>query len=99
MFSRFSNENELNVDLWFCYGSFFYGIESNLYACEENQVDLFLPNAQPEETKELSDFIDMILEKPKGLLRVELRIYPSDQFLKTQRQICQQNSQHLSKKR
>ncbi|MES2615790.1 MAG: hypothetical protein V4591_10290 [Bdellovibrionota bacterium] len=82
MFSSFSPDKDFNVDLWFCYGSFFYGIESHLYSCEENQVALFLPNADPEETRELSNFLDMILEKPKGLLRVELRVYIPEKSLK-----------------
>ena len=82
MLSGFSHDQEMNVDLWFCYGSFFYGIESNLYSCEDNQIALFLPHSDPEETQELSNFLDMILEKPKGLLRVELRVYIPEKFLK-----------------
>jgi len=82
MLSSFSPDQELNVDLWFCYGSFFYGIESNLYSCEDNQVALFLPSVDPEETQELSNFLDMILEKPKGLLRVELRVYIPEKILR-----------------
>lgn len=82
MLSSFSLDQELNVDLWFCYGSFFYGLESFLHACEDNQVTLFLPNSDPEEVQELSNFLDMILEKPKGLLRVELRVYIPEKFLK-----------------
>jgi hypothetical protein len=82
MLSSFSHNQELNVDLWFCYGSFFYGIESTLFSCEENQISLFLPQSNQEETQELSDFIENILEKPKGLLRVELRVYLSEKLLK-----------------
>lgn len=82
MFSNFSTEQELNVDLWFCYGSFFYGLESHLYSCENNQVALHLSSNDPEETQELSNFLDMILEKPKGLLRVELRVYIPEKLSK-----------------
>ena len=82
MISSFSLDKDFSVDLWFCYGSFFYGIESNLYSCEDNQVALFLPNSDPEETQELSNFLDLILDKPKGLLRVELRVYVPEKILK-----------------
>lgn len=82
MLSSFSLDKNFCVDLWFCYGSFFYGIESNLYSCEDNQIELFLPNSDPEETQELSKFLDMILDKPKGLLRVELRVYIPEKILK-----------------
>ncbi len=82
MLSDFSHDKNFSVDLWFCYGSFFYGLESNLYSCEDNQIALFLPNSDLEETQELSNFLDMILEKPKGLLRVELRVYIPEKLLK-----------------
>lgn len=82
MVSGFSSQNDFHVDLWFCYGSFFYGLESHLYSCEQNQVTVFLPNSGTDEDQEVSKFLDLILEKPKGLLRVELRVYLPESFLK-----------------
>ena len=82
MHSDFLNDTEFNVDLWFCYGSFFYGFESQLHSCQENQMELSLHNANADESKELSQFLDLILDKPKGLLRVELRVYIPEKFLK-----------------
>lgn len=82
MFDYSFAESEFNVDLWFCYGSFFYGIESQLYSCEDNQVSVSLPSVGPEESHELSHFLDMVLEKPRGLLRVELRVYIPEKMLK-----------------
>jgi hypothetical protein len=82
MLSDLSLEKEFHIDLWFCYGSFFYGIESSLYSCDETQLTTFLPSLDAEEAQELSDFLDMILDKPKGLLRVELRVHIPEKFLK-----------------
>ncbi len=82
MFSTFIQNNDFHVDLWFCYGSFFYGVETKLYGCEESKMTLSVPQTNLEDQKNLFNFIETIIEKPKGLLRIELRVYIPDKWLK-----------------
>ncbi len=82
VFAHIPTADKFQVDLWFCYGSFCYGIESELSSCSNSEVALSVLHSSAEEEQGLAHFLDMILEKPKGLLRVELRVYLPDTFMK-----------------
>jgi hypothetical protein len=78
----YSHETDIQIDLWFCYGSFFYGFESHLHSCSEHNIAVDISNPNCEDSQELNKFLDLILEKPKGLLRVELRVFIPEKLTK-----------------
>ena len=69
------NNSNYFVDIWFCYGSFFYGFEGVLKKIESNLLFVSVQTTTKTETKQIADFIETILNKSKGLIRIELRIY------------------------
>lgn len=73
---------DFSVDIWLCYGSFFYGFESSLHALKDEGLSLSLKSQSEEESSQIESFFDGIIEKPKGLLRVELRIFGPDKVFK-----------------
>lgn len=74
--------SEFSVDIWFCYGSFSYGFESKIHSWKEDVLFLELQSNHIDEARGLESFIDSIVEKPKGLLRIELRVFGPDRIFK-----------------
>ncbi|MGY3805002.1 hypothetical protein ACWNT8_13125 [Pigmentibacter ruber] len=70
------------VDIWFCYGSFSYGFESMIHDYGENELALCLQTNSEEQSDEIESFFEQVVDKPKGLLRVELRIYGPEKLFK-----------------
>jgi hypothetical protein len=70
------------VDIWFCYGSFSYGFESDIFEFSEDELQLSLHADCLEHTEHLTSFFEQLVEKSKGLLRVELRVYGPEKILK-----------------
>ncbi|WP_338635270.1 hypothetical protein [Spirobacillus cienkowskii] len=70
------------VDIWLCYGSFSYGFESQIHDYGEHEVALSLQAQSDEHAQEMESFFEKLVEKPKGLLRVELRVYGPDKIFK-----------------
>lgn len=70
------------VDIWLCYGSFSYGFESEIFDLGENELALSLHTQSYEQAEQLESFFEQVVEKPKGLLRVELRIFGPDKVFK-----------------
>lgn len=62
-----------SADMWLLYGSFAYGVECLV---KDVQLDsLLLTLSYSCDMKDKFNFVKGIFEEPKGLLRVELRIY------------------------
>ena len=69
-----------SADMWLLYGSFAYGVECLV---KDVQLDsLLLTLSYSCDMKDKFNFVKGIFEEPKGLLRVELRIYGPELFLK-----------------
>lgn len=73
---------EFCVDIWFCYGSFSYGFESVIHAYGEDELALTLQTQNTEQSEQIENFFEQVVEKPKGLLRVELRVFGPEKVLK-----------------
>ena len=70
---------DFQIDIWFLYGSFAYGVESVLFSFSSDSVHVNVLNTDTEAQAETFAFLDDLTENPKGLLRTELRIYgPED---------------------
>lgn len=70
------------VDIWLCYGSFSYGFESEIHEFGESELALSLQTQSDEQAEHMESFFEQVVEKPKGLLRVELRVYGPDKLFK-----------------
>ena len=77
-----SSSQQFNVDVWFCYGSFFYGFESIIYDATTSSMKLIPKVEQPEEAADLYSFLESIIDKPKGLIKVELRVFCPEKIKK-----------------
>src|SRR3989338_7573720 len=73
---------DFSVDIWFCYGSFSYGIESSIQSWENDSLLLAVQSKSREETLGLESFVESIVEKPKGLIRIELRIFGPEKIFR-----------------
>ncbi|BBH53640.1 hypothetical protein [Fluviispira sanaruensis] len=73
---------EFCVDIWFCYGSFSYGFESEIHDFGENELALSLQTQNEEQGAQIDSFFEQVVDKPKGLLRVELRVYGPEKVFK-----------------
>jgi hypothetical protein len=70
---------EYSVDVWFLYGSFSHGLEARVctYGAAMLTLDVSLQKGDSE--LEVANFLDSVLDDPRGLLRTELRVYgPED---------------------
>lgn len=76
---------DFSVDIWFCYGSFSYGMESHIYSWENDSLFLAINGKNAEESLSIESFMESILDKPRGLLRIELRIFGPDRIFKQHR--------------
>jgi hypothetical protein len=76
---------DFSVDIWFCYGSFSYGMESNIYSWENNSLLLAVQSKSIEEALKLESFVESIVDKPKGLIRIELRVFGPEKIFKQHR--------------
>ncbi len=70
------------VDIWLCYGSFSYGFESKIHEFGESELALSLQTQSDEQAEQMESFFEQVVDKPKGLLRVELRVYGPDKVFK-----------------
>ena len=67
---------DFQIDIWFLYGSFAYGVESVLSYFGPDALGVnVLGTNDAEQKQDVSAFLDDLTENPKGLLRTELRIY------------------------
>ncbi|MBX9704119.1 MAG: hypothetical protein K2X39_08190 [Silvanigrellaceae bacterium] len=66
---------EYNVDIWLLFGSFAYALESKVFSWSETELTLAVQTKNKDEIDGIEDFLSAIMKKPKGLLRVELRVY------------------------
>ena len=66
---------QFHVDVWLCYGSFFYGFESFIYDAEERSIKIVPKINEEENPDDFASFMQAIIDKPKGLVKVELRLY------------------------
>jgi len=73
-----SSFQDFSVDIWFCYGSFSYGMESRIYDYQQGSLFLAVQTKTQEEIRHVESFLESVIEKPKGLIRIELRVYGPD---------------------
>ena len=72
---------DLSIDVWLCYGSFFYGFEGVVHAWDSNSLWLKLQTNDQQEAQQVDAFFQDLIEKPKGLVRVDVRVYgPESRF-------------------
>jgi hypothetical protein len=67
------NPQVFSVDMWLLYGSFAYGVECFVKEVKLDSLHLSLSSSK--DMLETFNFVKGIFEDPKGLLRIELRIY------------------------
>lgn len=67
--------SHFSVDVWFIFGSFCYGAEARIVACEHENLVLSINSASTAAVQELSSFFDSITEKAKALVRTEVRVF------------------------
>lgn len=67
--------SHFSVDLWFIFGSFCYGAEARLIACHSESLQLNICPPSPSALNDLQIFFDSINEKPKALVRTEVRLF------------------------
>jgi hypothetical protein len=73
---------DFEVDLWFCYGSFNYGVEGQILDWKDQSLSVSLPASQNDTQNDILEFLEGILEKPKGLLRIDIRLYIQEKYAK-----------------
>ena len=71
-----------SVDLWFIFGSFVYAFEGQVLNFSESTLEVAVDSPDESGRESIIEFFEGIVTNPKGLERIELRIFSNESLPK-----------------
>jgi hypothetical protein len=65
----------VSVDVWFVFGSFVYGFEGRVVACDSQQIEVQLSFSDVDAVPGLVSFLDILAAGAKGLLKSQISLF------------------------